>query len=139
MSAALLPPKAATRRRRRKWPFILLLAVVLLGSGYAYFAISAHWELQAATAELDRLDPRWRLEEVEADRADIPESRNAALMAMAVKPLMPEKWPAWEAVTTNLEAGALQDSFTKLEPQRQLNKEQIDALRAELERASLAL
>ncbi|HEY7269510.1 MAG TPA: hypothetical protein VH951_06760, partial [Dehalococcoidia bacterium] len=80
MSAdALSPPKAATRRRWRKWLLILLLAASLLGVGYAYFAISAHRQLEAAVAELDRRDPRWRLEEVEADRADIPEPRNAAL------------------------------------------------------------
>ncbi|HEY7154459.1 MAG TPA: hypothetical protein VH575_10915, partial [Gemmataceae bacterium] len=37
------------------------------------------------------------------------------------------------------EAVALRDSFTSLEPQRQLSKEQIDALRVEMERASLAV
>src|SRR5262249_39618664 len=76
---------------------------------------------------------------VEADRADISEPRNAALMVMAIKPLLPKKWPAWESVINKPEAVALQDSFSRLEPQRELNKEQIDALRAEMERASLAL
>jgi hypothetical protein len=140
MSAVVSSPSEADiRPRRRKWPFVLLLAVVLLGGGYVVVTLAAGWKLRNAVAEVDRLDPRWRLEEVEADRADISEAHNAALMAMAVKPLMPKKWPAWEVMTNNPVAVALRDSFTSLEPQRQLSKEQMDALRTEMERASLAV
>jgi hypothetical protein len=133
--------------RRNKWVYVVLLLVlplcVLVGS---YFSLSnaGNSELREAIAETDRLDPRWRLEDVEADRAYIPPERNSAEVVMAVKARMPPKWPAWASPSptdppAEAKRAALEESFRTLEPQRQLNAEQIDALRAELKRAEVVL
>src|SRR5262249_46329114 len=39
-----------------------------------------------------RIDPRWRLEEIEADRAEVPEEVNGALHILAARREMPERW-----------------------------------------------
>jgi hypothetical protein len=146
-----LPSPAAppVRPRRRRWPYVvaLLALVVLIGIGvYVYLTVSAESELQAAIAETDRLDPRWRLEDVEADRAVVPEAENSATVAIAAKQQMPKPWPFWDGPPSAQDppdAGpklqALQESFRELEPQRQLTDEQTTALRTAMTGAAGAL
>jgi hypothetical protein len=120
---------------------------VLVGIGLSvYLNVAGERELQAAIAETDRLDPRWRLEDVEADRAVVPEAENSGAVAMAVKQVLPKNWPFWDAPPTpqdppdaGAKRAALAESFRDLEPQRQLNDEQATALRTELARAAAAL
>jgi len=122
-----------------------LVPLVVLASLYARSTIAATHELEEAIAETDRLDPHWRLSDVEADRAVIPERENSALVVLAIKPLLPAKWPFWfhplpaEDPKGEAKRAALELSFTHLEDQRQLNGEQIEALRTELKRAAAAL
>jgi hypothetical protein len=120
--------------------------VVLAAGGYLYLAAAADRQFREAVAEADRLDPHWRLEEVEADRADVPDGQNSAAWARAAKRRLPARWPAWEiplygTVPPGAEEkrAALQESFNELAPQRQLSAEQITALRAELKKAAAAL
>src|SRR4051812_15100700 len=47
--------------------------------------------LRAAVAEADRLDPRWRFAELEADRAKVPDADNAAPLVLASYILMPKE------------------------------------------------
>jgi hypothetical protein len=135
---------------RRKWPIVVfvlvLLLVCMLAGSYISFRNVGRSELQAAIAEVERHEPRWRLDDVEIDRAVVPEERNSARTAMGVKALLPPKWPAWEqhpspAENNEAEAkrAALEESFQELQPPRQLSAEQIEALRAELTRAEAAL
>ena len=145
------PETPAVRPRRRRWRYVvaLLALVVLIGIGvYVYLTISPERELQAAIAETDHLDPRWRLEDIEADRAVVPEAENSGTVAIAAKQLLPKNWPFWDAPPPPSpqdppDAGpkrqALQKSFSDLEPQRQLNDEQTTALRTEMTRAAGAL
>jgi hypothetical protein len=102
--------------------------------------------LQAAIAEADRLDPRWRLEDVEADQTVVPDAENSATVVIAAKQLLPAKWPFWDSPAvpedppgTGQKREALQKSFGDLGPHRQLNDEQTTALRAEVTRAAGAL
>jgi hypothetical protein len=101
---------------RRRWRFWLLLVgipltvVVLSGVGYLIQATSG---LNHAFAEADRLDPRWRLEEIEADRFTPPPGQNAADKIVAIKRLKPMTWP-----------GVVADELYNLPPQHQLNDEQ---------------
>jgi hypothetical protein len=124
---------------------VLLLFVWLIVGVYVYYSIEATDELKTAIAETEKLDPRWRLEDVEADRAVVPEAKNSALVIVAIKPMMPAKWPAWDAETSpddpkkEGKRTALQTSFAELESPRQLNAEQIEAIRAELKRAAKPL
>ncbi len=48
--------------------------------------------LREAVAEVDRLDPRWRFDDLEADRARVPAEENAAPLVMASALLIPAKW-----------------------------------------------
>jgi hypothetical protein len=58
--------------------------------------LEAKQQLAAAIAEADRLDPGWRLEELEDKRAAIPEEENSATIIMAVGPKIPNNWPSFE-------------------------------------------
>jgi hypothetical protein len=144
-----IPPLSAPRNRRwRRWPFVillLLLPVLLLVGFDVYLFYSTEWSLQAALADADRLDPHWRLEDVEADRAVVPDERNAGMVALAAKKLLPRYWPSWDNPGPNQNQDdaekrqALEEGFLELEPQRQLSDEQITALRTELQKAEAAL
>jgi hypothetical protein len=141
-------PELADPPRRNRWVYIVLFLVlpicVLVGVSFS-LSSSAHSELRQAIAETDRLDPRWRLEDVESDRAYVPPEQNSAGVVMRIQTLLPPKWPSWEQPSqpadpaAEAKRAALEESFRSLEPQRQLNTEQIEALRAELKRAAAAL
>jgi hypothetical protein len=109
---------APPRRRLRFWLlFVGGPILVLVLSGVAWM-IRANVGLQAAIDEADRLDPRWRLEEIEADRTTPPAGQNAADKIVAIQLLMPAKWPGAEMIPL----------FDDLLPERQLNAKQIAAL-----------
>jgi hypothetical protein len=125
---------------------LLTLPVLIVMGLYFYAYMSADRELRAALAEADRSDPHWRLEDVEADRAAVPEAENSATPTMAAKQLLPKNCPFWdfpadpaEPPDAQQKRRDLQASFQDLEPQRQLNEEQTTALRAEMKRAEAAL
>jgi hypothetical protein len=78
------------RSRRWRWPIIGLLAGfivigIIIGS-QLWARRSAQIELDTIIAELDESDPRWRLEHIEADREQIPDDQNSALILKAIKP-----------------------------------------------------
>src|SRR5712672_2468759 len=83
-------------RPRRRWRFWLLLVglpvLVLVLSGVGW-VIRAKSGLQSAIEEADRLDPRWPLEEIEADRATPPPGQNSADKIAGIKRLKPKLWP----------------------------------------------
>src|SRR5829696_3832502 len=115
---------APPRPRRRRWPLVLgclaALAAVPLGA-YLYLSWSTGRELDEALAETERLDPRWRLEEILADRKPFPAEKNAALQVMKVKTLLGPK---------DFTLGPVQEKFfDDLPPAAQLNAQQINALR----------
>ena len=83
-----------------------------------------------ALAETDRLDPGWRLEELEARRVKIPDKENSALHILAVKKLMPGNWGG---------DPQFNELFAQEVSEAQLNEAQVKALRAELGRAAAAL
>ena len=108
----------------------------------------AESELRAAIAEADRLDPRWRFEDVEADRKVVPDAENSATTVTAAKQLLPEYRPYWEFRTEPWEGQdppdaaqrrALDKSFSELEPWREPNDEQALALGKEMTRAARAV
>jgi hypothetical protein len=109
---------------------LLLMGGVATWLYYHHF-VTADRELEAALAEVEAADPRWRLEHIEADRAAVPDRENGALHVLAVATLIPQDW-------------AGDNRFVRLfpedyPPQARLNDAQVKALRDELARVPQAL
>jgi hypothetical protein len=87
-------------RRRRPWWLrwaIRLGAVLLVGlAAYGYLWYRADAALRAELARLDRDDPGWRLDDLEAARATVPEEENSARVVVATAGMLPEGWHADE-------------------------------------------
>jgi hypothetical protein len=128
---------------------ILLIAApfVVMAVWYGYRVYAANRDVEKALAETDQLDPRWRLEDVDADRTVVPDERNAGLIVIDAKERLPIRWPTWTDRSTDVEEDrravekdkVLQNSFAQLAPQQQLCEEHIVALYDHLERAASAL
>jgi hypothetical protein len=119
----LMPAQAKKRGSRRRWLVVavpLLLSVVVLAGVYFYIGHAAERELQAAFAEADRLDPNWRLADLEASRAVYPEKENSALQVLTVKRLIPPRAAAIDE---------LNRLFGDLPKQHQLDAKQLQTLR----------
>jgi hypothetical protein len=107
----------------------VLLAVLLVLGTWLYLVLDATWRLQSAVADADRLDPEWRLAQLEAKQPLVPDKDNSALVVLTVRKLIPKGWGGttgfWEL-------------FQDLPPEPQLNDQQLAALRAELAKAAKA-
>src|SRR5947207_2482535 len=98
MNQAEVVDSRPTAPSRSLWPKVVLAGLALVGGlvlVYAYLAQVADRRLQEAIAEADRLDPGWRLEDLEAMRARIPTDDNAATVVRVAKALLPPpaQWP----------------------------------------------
>jgi hypothetical protein len=141
-------PTAPPRRKRRLVWYVLLSQVAawgLLAVGwYIHRSNRAARHLAEAQAEADRVDPGWRLLDLEARRAVLADDENAAVQLLAAHQLLPAKWPAWDYPTDEDSAAgrlrqALQESFKDLDPAVGLNDAQVKALREELAKAAAGL
>ena len=83
-----------TKRRPLLWgACTFLLAVLTVLGWFGYRCLVDDWAVQEAIAEADRLDPGWRLAELVAKRAAVPDEQNGALQVMAAAQLIPLEWP----------------------------------------------
>jgi hypothetical protein len=102
-----------------------LVAILMIGMLLALISFHRRHlerELEQALAETDRLDPGWRLEELETARKPVPPERNSALQVLKVVEALPKNWlnkPLFEQLEDLL-------------PQARLNAGQTKDLRAEL-------
>jgi hypothetical protein len=135
-------------RRRRKLIVILLVILSSYGSlwgAYGFYSYRINRELVEAEAEADRLDPGWRLEELEAKRKQLPDERNGALPILAARKLLSEGWaatPLENARASEERGGRLRNVNFVLGwqlPPVLLNSEQTAILRAKLEPTTDAL
>lgn len=78
------------RRLRRSVLSFLVLAAFGAAADYMY-CLHERQQLAAALAELDATDPGWRLEDIEAARAVVPEQENSAPLILAVYDQIPKK------------------------------------------------
>jgi hypothetical protein len=87
-------PPHPRRRVLRRAAAIVLIAVAVGFGLLAYRHAANGWLLRDALAELDRIDPGWRLVDLEAARAVIPEDENSALVVRRARALLrrPENW-----------------------------------------------
>src|SRR5262249_9165121 len=106
--------------------------------GYYYELANKDRALEEAIAEADRLDPGWRLEEIEAKRQAIPPDINGALCVLKSKELVPQHWPGTSS-DDRAETDALLTELLNLEPQILLTGKQTSELQAILRRADAAL
>lgn len=143
-------PRTDSRKRsnqRRKWIVLALVLVPIAGAflNYAVVRIESERQLAEALAEADRLDPGWRLADLEAKRLPFPPSdKNGVDQVARVREVLPDRWRQWsfpqfESDPTYLKKvrSALDASFeTDRMAPTLLNAEQERVLRAELKRAA---
>jgi hypothetical protein len=136
---------------RPYWTICLLLGgIVLVLLGLFIYMLYSRTDsgsrLQEAIDEADRLDPGWRMEELEAKRAHVPDDENGALRVIAAKKDLPQGWPTWAALArrqgpdlTAAERDDFETALNELLPPIQLNGQQAAALDAELKSVAKAL
>jgi hypothetical protein len=85
-------------RRRRWWQRIILsllisFVVFVIGRWIAweYTYAQGEKELADAIVETEKVDPRWRWEQIEADREQVPDEENSNLVVMKIDALR-NKW-----------------------------------------------
>ncbi len=82
----------------RRWPLLLGVLVLLVltasfGTG-AFVRRMVDRRLAVAISAADRDDPFWRLDDLMAHRAQVPDAENSALVMAEVISLIPKKWPS---------------------------------------------
>ena len=101
-SADAISPRVGiqSKRSRKLWPWIATAAIVLailVASivGFETGAIlgrSVENRLTSAIAEADQDDPNWRLDDLMANREQVPDGENASLVMQEVNRLLPNGW-----------------------------------------------
>lgn len=129
LEPTILEKPTVHQRVSRWWRRLLVIGLIvfplgLLAASFYFLVLWQDIQLQQALSETDRLDPGWRIWDLEAKRAVIPDEQNAAVRLTAVKQLLPAQWIKSIA--------ALDQNFWNLEPPVQLNAAQIGFLRKEL-------
>jgi ABC-type transport system involved in multi-copper enzyme maturation permease subunit len=127
-------------RKRRRIVFVFGLGPALAAVGIAGFLPSwrAASALRSVIAETDRMCPGWRLDDLDAARARLPETRDAARRVLAADAMLPPRWRGTRATPSvaerdRLDARAGQMPVECLEPAAQ------QALRAALDAVAPAL
>jgi hypothetical protein len=103
VSAEPDPPRTLSLRRRLLAGAAVLAAAVLaaVAAGWLSESRSAASRLQAALDHLVKTDPNWRLNEIEAARAEVPDPENSARLVMEVLRSLPPGWYARLATVLN--------------------------------------
>jgi hypothetical protein len=123
---------ASRRPLLRRWGFWLTfallatLAVPLVDMAYRHYRVAA--ELEKAVGELDRDDPGWRLQELEAARAVVPESDNSAVVVTEAARWVPPFWPSLECF----------ERYHDLPPQERLRADAFFCLQNEFSEIQIA-
>jgi hypothetical protein len=111
-------------RRYVIWSAVLLpFVLVAFGAWVLYNRHRVARAAAEAVAELDRTDPGWRLKDIEAARAAVPEEENSARVVVATRKLLPPNWLSEE----------LSEALDRLPPPERLTREQAARLDAELQ------
>ena len=130
-----LPP------RRRRWRRLLwlLLPLALVAAAWLYMYHAGDRRLAEAVAEAERTDPHWRLDDILAERAKIPDEENGAVTALAARAKRPARWPWWDISQTppdGREADAVLYEVLRqnLKPNEALTPAELEAMSREMKR-----
>lgn len=129
----------------RAWVAVFLVLMTLL-TAWMFHVYRAQNELNAVLDKTDRLDPGWRLQDIEARlvrQQEIADQRSVELARAACDQAPRRPWPWWpfpqydnDKVTAQLARRAMTSSLYGFS---QLNDEQLRVLRSELGRAEVVL
>ncbi|HEY7328121.1 MAG TPA: hypothetical protein VH592_10795 [Gemmataceae bacterium] len=72
----------------------LLILAMLTALGVFWHRDKMASKLQQMMAEMDRTDTGWRLEDIEAARAEVPDEDNSARVILEAAKQMPKRWPS---------------------------------------------
>jgi hypothetical protein len=135
-------------RHRSRWVvFGVVLIPLLVVALYAFVWYRTRAEYEAAVAEADRLDPGWRLEELEAKQPSVPDSANATIQIVAARKLLPNPWSSgWqslnslklEQITRSLSPATALSPVQWLSPATALSPAQIQAVKSALQNTERA-
>lgn len=150
----LNPPTQGRTRKSKNRRLLLICLLVLIPAGFTMCAYlitrqAGRENLSEALAESDRLDPNWRLAELESSRLPFPEpDKNGINQVLAVRSAMPPTaWPEWPFPQAGNDAARLAAlrqlmdaslEYDRLAPTL-LNAEQERVLRAEIAHAAPAI
>jgi hypothetical protein len=134
-------------QRRRIWIFtLILIPVVLTVTAYFVGRYASERQLAEALAEADRLDPGWRLSDLEAKRLPFPPSdKNGVDQVARVREALPATdWHTWPFPQFESDPAYLREVRTAMDASFDtdpmaptlLNAEQERVLRAELTRVA---
>lgn len=145
--AVAIPRVIPSALGRRKYLAAFIAVVLgLIVAAYLFLFYAADRDVARALAEADKLDPSWRLEDLEARRVAVPDEDNSALQTMAVANAIPPNWPSWffpaagqVSDLAERQRKALEESFSELPPPVQLSEDQLAALGGEIGRAAAAV
>jgi len=93
--------RSLVKKPSRLWGWLRTLGFGLqlsLAFAFVSFGIRsylARTRLQAALAQMDRTDPGWRLQDIEAARAVVPDQENSALRVIDIGKRLPDSPHAW--------------------------------------------
>jgi hypothetical protein len=118
---------------------VLGLVVLFLLAMFCQHWQEAREEVAEAVAETDQRDPGWRIEDLEAQRQLPAPEQNSALRVINVKSLLPPRWSRRPDGPKGELRGSAEDVLKNLEPVRQIDKQQAEQLRTDLEPARAAL
>jgi hypothetical protein len=88
------PERRWTRRVLMWLGGTLLMATAGVAAYHTVEDRRARAEMDKAISELDTSDPGWRLEDIEAARAVVPDGENSARVVVAAARELPRDWPA---------------------------------------------
>jgi hypothetical protein len=129
--SATTKTRAPRRERSRFWLIVGGCLLLIIGGQGIFLLLPTREErhLREVVAELDRDDPGWRLEDIEAARAVVPDKENSARVVVAAGKRLPRTWPPEE----------LGRHFDDHSPAEQLPPEAFARLKAELDKVEPAL
>jgi ABC-type transport system involved in multi-copper enzyme maturation permease subunit len=119
--------------RRLAMPVAAIVGYVLLGVYWSFTTHGSQERLDEAIAEADRLDPGWRLEELEAKRRQLSDAENSAYQVPAIAPYT--GWPRrpWHPGVQWPSSNDLDERLHATPPNRKLAPDVFKTLTAELQ------